>query len=62
MKFRLEWEIDIDAASPKDAAIQARRYQLDESAQVGFFTVQWEEPDGTFKQETVDLDTLEWYP
>lgn len=62
MKFRLEWEIEIIAASPKDAAIQARRYQLDESAQVGLFTVQWEEPDGTFKQETVDLDTLEWYP
>lgn len=56
-KYLVKWEIDIDADTPEDAARQARDYQLDESAQVGYFTVAWFN-EGTRTEKDVDLDEV----
>lgn len=57
MNYRVTWEIDILAATPEDAARQARKYQLDGSANVGYFTVHWmEQIDGDAWPEQVDVD------
>jgi len=58
MNFRVTWEIDILAATPEDAARQARKYQLDGSANVGYFTVNWTNSGGWPLTKDVDLDEL----
>jgi len=58
MNFRVTWEIDILAATPEDAARQARKYQLDGGANVGYFTVAWVRLDGLPVEQDVDLDEL----
>lgn len=58
--FNVRWEIDIEAETPEDAALQARQYQLNQVAQVGYFTVHWVEGTENFPmQKDVDLDDEE---
>ncbi len=39
MEYRVVWEMDIEADSPREAAEKARAYQRDTTAQVGVFDV-----------------------
>lgn len=54
--FNVRWEIDIEAETPEDAVLQARQYQLDTSAQVGYFTAHWVQ-QGYPMSEDIDLDS-----
>lgn len=53
--FRVTWEIDIEAETPTEAAKQARQYQLDGGAEVGYFRVHWLN-HGYPTEADVDLD------
>ena len=39
MKYRVMWEIDIEADSPVDAAILAKQIQLDPASTANMFTI-----------------------
>lgn len=51
-QYRVMWEIDVDAASPKEAAIRALEIQRDPSSIAVIFKVQ-QKPGGW---EQVELD------
>ena len=58
--FNVRWEIDIEAETPEDAVLQARQYQLDQGARVGYFTVHWADRAENFPlQKDIDLDDEE---
>ena len=38
-EYRVTWEIDVEAATPRDAAVQARRIQCDPRSLATVFTV-----------------------
>lgn len=51
-RYRVVWEIDLDADSPAAAALAARRIQLDPEAWVGVFRV----TDERGTELSVDVD------
>ena len=58
--YRVEWAIDIEAASPREAAEIAwtRHMKRDlpaEGDDACVFDIAWQDPDGTFDSVTVDL-------
>lgn len=55
--YKVTWEIDLEADSIEDAARQARAYQLDGGAQVGYFTVAYKVGLHTISRD-IDLDEL----
>jgi hypothetical protein len=51
--YRVTWEIDVSAETPEDAAMKARRIQLDPASSATVFKVALDQGDGP--QVTVDL-------
>lgn len=60
MKYKVTWEIDVEADTPGQAARLARDYQLDPEAVVGvFYVARRASKYSTFEGTRVDLDALE---
>lgn len=59
-EYRVQWEMDVEADTPQDAARVARDYQLDADAIVGVFYVYQRMPNGVVLNAyaRVDLDAL----
>ena len=57
--YRVFWEIDVDADSPREAAEKAREIQLDALSCATVFGVQQVKEDDFFDRETVDLMSAE---
>lgn len=51
--YRVVWEIDIDANSPKEAAEEARRIQLDPESEAVVFDI-------FYQDETTHIDLLDY--
>jgi hypothetical protein len=55
-EYRVTWEIDIEADSPREAAWQAREYQLDPDTGACVFEVAERADDGSYGTATlIDL-------
>lgn len=55
--YRVTWEIDIEATSPKAAAKKALQYQRDPDSSATYFDVR--DPKGKFSKFDLDLDDLD---
>jgi len=62
--YRITWEIDVDADSPREAAHRAREIQLDPEAWVGCFEIREDGSDEVLRVDIddVDLDELDEIP
>lgn len=54
-EYRVIWEIDLSANSPRDAAEQALEIHRDPSSSATYFEIAWTTKEGKLKKKGIDL-------